>query len=105
MQEVKVEAVRATAAVLSEGEGMEQMSKSEFERFGSGLVAKVCGVSLGPCFIDCAESFAGPRYGTSGFHRSRLGSSHDDSGIPRQLVHADGSPYAGANSAILQLAS
>lgn len=101
MQEVKVEAVRATAAVLSEGEGMEQMSKSEFERFGSGLVAKICGVSLSPCFVDFADAFVGSRDRTSGFYRSRLGSSHDDSGLSPQLVHADGPLYASANSTIL----
>lgn len=46
VQEVKVEAVRAVAAVLVHGVGMEQLDKGERERCGAGLVAKVCGVRL-----------------------------------------------------------
>jgi hypothetical protein len=57
VQEVKVEAVRATASVLSESEGMQQMPESEFERFGSGLVAKACGVSLASRLVASLTRF------------------------------------------------
>lgn len=41
-----MEAVRAAAAVLSESEGMQQMPRAEFDRFGAELVAKACAVRL-----------------------------------------------------------
>lgn len=44
--EVKLEAVRAMAAVFVDGIGMENLDKKERERLGAGLIAKSCEVGF-----------------------------------------------------------
>jgi hypothetical protein len=47
--EVRAEAVKAMAAVLVEGFGMEQVEKKERERLGAGLIGKACEVGFSVC--------------------------------------------------------
>lgn len=54
--EVKVEAVKAMAAVLVEGIGMEQVEKKERERLGAGLIGKACEVGFGDVGFDAADN-------------------------------------------------
>ncbi|GHJ89397.1 hypothetical protein NliqN6_5799 [Naganishia liquefaciens] len=44
VHEVRVEAARAMASVLSDGLGLEQLEKKERERLGAGLIVKACDV-------------------------------------------------------------